>query len=156
MRVMLTRLGLAVLGCAAAIVCSAAVASADPPDPHQPDLPKNFCPGGQWGFGRLRVPGWAVGFRPPPSVRRREVPRWVVLAPGGWAATAGSGRHGTTTASATAATTPFRHRHRPVAATGQFHPSRPPRPQPNRSGRWAGPHQSLYQRHAKKAIFRRC
>jgi Spy/CpxP family protein refolding chaperone len=55
MRVMLTRLGLAVLGCAAAIVCSAAVASADPPDPHQPDLPKNFCPGGQWDFGRLRV-----------------------------------------------------------------------------------------------------
>ena len=25
--------------------------------------------------------GWAVGFRPPPSVRRREVCRWVVLAP---------------------------------------------------------------------------
>lgn len=55
MKVMLTRLGAAVLGCAAAIVTSAAVASADPPDPHQPDLPKNYCPGGQWGFGRLRV-----------------------------------------------------------------------------------------------------
>jgi hypothetical protein len=55
MKLMLTRPGVAVLGCAAAIMCSAAVASADPPDPHQPDLPKNFCPGGQWGFGRLRV-----------------------------------------------------------------------------------------------------
>jgi hypothetical protein len=55
MKVMLTRLGAAVLGCAAAIVCSAAVANADPADPHQPDLPKNFCPGGQWGVGRLRV-----------------------------------------------------------------------------------------------------
>ncbi|MGH3562118.1 MAG: hypothetical protein ACRDTN_10080 [Mycobacterium sp.] len=34
------------------------LASADPPgssDPHQPDLTKNFCPGGQWGVGRLRV-----------------------------------------------------------------------------------------------------
>jgi hypothetical protein len=35
MKVTLTRLGVAVLGCAAAIMCSAAVASADPPDPHQ-------------------------------------------------------------------------------------------------------------------------
>ncbi|KAA8967053.1 MAG: hypothetical protein F6Q13_06705 [Mycobacterium sp.] len=50
----LTRLG-ATVGCVVAIVLSAAVASADPPDPHDPDLTKNFCPGGQWGVGRLRV-----------------------------------------------------------------------------------------------------
>ncbi len=56
MRTRLTYLG-AVVGCAAAIVSSAAVASAGPLDldPHQPDLPKNHCPGGQWGVGRLRV-----------------------------------------------------------------------------------------------------
>jgi hypothetical protein len=44
-----------VLGCAAAIVSSAAVASADPPDPHQPEMTRNFCPGGQWGYGNLSV-----------------------------------------------------------------------------------------------------
>jgi len=123
MTVMRTSLGVAVLGCAAAIVCSAAVASADPPDPHQPDLPKNFCPGGQWGLGRLRV---CDGEKYPDGSYWHQ---WM-------GATAGSGRHGTTTASATAATTPSRHRHRPVAATGQFRlnrPHRPPRPQPNRA-----------------------
>ena len=45
----------------------------------------------------------------------------------GWAATAWSGRHGTTTASATAATAPSRHRHRPVAETAQFRPNSPSR-----------------------------
>ncbi|MEB3031183.1 hypothetical protein [[Mycobacterium] nativiensis] len=46
------------VGCIAAILSLAPVAHAnraDPPDPHQPDLTRNFCPGGQWGFGRLRV-----------------------------------------------------------------------------------------------------
>jgi hypothetical protein len=43
------------LGAAAAIVFSAAVASADPPDPHKPDITKSYCPGGQWGFGSLGV-----------------------------------------------------------------------------------------------------
>ena len=55
MKLKLTRLGAAMLGCAAAIVSSAAVANADPPDPHQPDLTQNYCPGGQlssgWGTG---------------------------------------------------------------------------------------------------------
>ncbi|MGA8545294.1 MAG: hypothetical protein WB785_08570, partial [Mycobacterium sp.] len=41
----LTRRGAAILSCAAALVLSAAVASADPPDPHQPDMTKGFCPG---------------------------------------------------------------------------------------------------------------
>lgn len=41
--------------CAATAVLSAPSASAGAPDPHQPDLTKNFCPGGQFGFGRLRV-----------------------------------------------------------------------------------------------------
>jgi hypothetical protein len=51
MRVRLSRFGTAVLGCVAAIVSSAAaVASADPPDPHQPDLTQNYCPGAQWSF----------------------------------------------------------------------------------------------------------
>ena len=43
------------LGCAAALVFSTAVASADPPapqpDPHLPDLADNYCPGAQWTFG---------------------------------------------------------------------------------------------------------
>jgi hypothetical protein len=55
MMVRLARLGAAVLGCAVVIVSFAAVASADPPDPHQPDLTQNYCPGGQWGFGHLAV-----------------------------------------------------------------------------------------------------
>jgi hypothetical protein len=55
MKVRLSRFGAAVLGCAAAIVSCAAVASADPPDPHQPELTRNWCPGGQWGFSSLRV-----------------------------------------------------------------------------------------------------
>jgi hypothetical protein len=50
MKVRLACLGAAVLGCAAAIVPSAAVASADPPDPHQPDLTQNYCPGAQWSY----------------------------------------------------------------------------------------------------------
>jgi hypothetical protein len=55
MNVRPSRFGAAVLGCAAAIVSCAAVASADPPDPHQPDLTQNYCPGGQWGFSSLQV-----------------------------------------------------------------------------------------------------
>ena len=59
MKLKLTRQGAAILS-AAAIVFSAGsfstgIASAQPPDPHKPDITKNFCPGGQWGFGRLRV-----------------------------------------------------------------------------------------------------
>jgi hypothetical protein len=57
MKVRLSHFGVAVLGCAVAIVSSAAVASADPPDPqpdpHQPDLMNNYCPGGQWTYGSL-------------------------------------------------------------------------------------------------------
>jgi hypothetical protein len=51
MKVRLARLDSAVLGCVAAIVSCAAVASADPQDPHQPDLTQNYCPGGQWNAG---------------------------------------------------------------------------------------------------------
>lgn len=54
-KVRLSRLGAAALGCAAAIVSFAAVASADPPDPHQPEVTKNYCPGGRWGYGHLVV-----------------------------------------------------------------------------------------------------
>lgn len=56
MKARLSRLGVAVWGCAAAIVPFAAVAGADPPDPHQPEVTHNYCPGGQWSFGfELRV-----------------------------------------------------------------------------------------------------
>lgn len=51
----LTRRGGAILGCAAALVLSPATASADLPDPHQPDMTKGFCPGGRWGYGNLAV-----------------------------------------------------------------------------------------------------
>ncbi len=58
MKSKLTRLSTAILG-AAAIVFSTevagGVANAQPPDPHKPDITKNYCPGGQWGFARLRV-----------------------------------------------------------------------------------------------------
>ena len=55
MKFMRTRHGAAILGCAAAFVLPTAVASADPPDPHQPDMTKGFCPGGRWGYGNLAV-----------------------------------------------------------------------------------------------------
>ncbi|OBK44174.1 hypothetical protein [Mycobacterium sp. 1081908.1] len=55
MKFKLVRHSAAILGCAAALVLSPAVASADPPDPHQPDLTKGYCPGGRWGFGDLAV-----------------------------------------------------------------------------------------------------
>ena len=51
------RFGTAVFGLTL-MVLLAPFAHADPQnpqDPHQPDLPKNYCPGGQWGFGRTRV-----------------------------------------------------------------------------------------------------
>ena len=47
MKLRLASLVAAVLGCVMAIV-SSAVVSADAPDPHQPDLARNYCPGGQW------------------------------------------------------------------------------------------------------------
>jgi hypothetical protein len=55
MKVKLSRYGAAVLGCAAAFLLSTPVASADPPDPHQPDMTKGYCPGGRWGWGNLAV-----------------------------------------------------------------------------------------------------
>src|SRR6516165_6517912 len=55
MKFRLTRHGAAIVGCAAAFVLSSAVASADPPDPHQPDMTKGYCPGGRWGYGNLAV-----------------------------------------------------------------------------------------------------
>lgn len=51
----LTRLGAAMFGCVAVILGAAANASAQPPDPHKPDITKGYCPGGQWGFGKLAV-----------------------------------------------------------------------------------------------------
>lgn len=47
----------AVLVSAATILAPAPTAHAGPLDidPHDPDLTRNHCPGGQWGFGRLRV-----------------------------------------------------------------------------------------------------
>jgi len=55
MKFKVTRLGAPILGCAAALVFSTAVASADPPDPHKPDMTKGYCPGGRWGWGELAV-----------------------------------------------------------------------------------------------------
>jgi hypothetical protein len=55
MELKLLRICAAMFGAAAALVLSAAVASADPPDPHKPDITKSYCPGGQWGFGSLGV-----------------------------------------------------------------------------------------------------
>ena len=55
MKLKLLRLCVALLGAAAASVSSAAVASADPPDPHMPDMTKSYCEGGQWGWGSLGV-----------------------------------------------------------------------------------------------------
>src|SRR5271156_2289867 len=115
MKLMLTRPGVAVLGCAAAIMCSAAVASADPPDPHQPDLPKNFCPGGQWGFGRLRV---CDGEKYPDGSYWHQ---WM----------GGNGLVGPTwnyDCVGDSGTAPSRHRRHPGAATGQFRLNRPRRP----------------------------
>ena len=43
------------LAATAAILSSAGVAGADPDDPHKPDITHSFCPGGQWGYGRLGV-----------------------------------------------------------------------------------------------------
>ena len=40
---------------AAALAVSTAIAGADPPDPHQPDMTKGVCPGGRWGYGNLAV-----------------------------------------------------------------------------------------------------
>lgn len=62
MKVRLAGLGIAVLGCAVAIVSSAAVASADPPDPytplppgpHIPDMNNNYCPGRDWAIPNYR------------------------------------------------------------------------------------------------------
>lgn len=51
MKLKFARLSTAILGCAAALVFPASVASADPPDPHQPDMTKGYCPGGRWGCG---------------------------------------------------------------------------------------------------------
>lgn len=45
----------AILGCAAAVMLCAPIAGADPPDPHQPDMTKGYCPGGRWGWGNLAV-----------------------------------------------------------------------------------------------------
>ena len=50
-----SRVGVAVMACAAALVLFSPVASADAPDPHQPDMTKGYCPGGRWGWGRLGV-----------------------------------------------------------------------------------------------------
>ena len=55
MKSKITRLGAAILGCVAAFMFSTAVASADPPDPHKPDMTKGYCPGGRWGWGELAV-----------------------------------------------------------------------------------------------------
>nr|WP_075234978.1 hypothetical protein [Mycobacterium colombiense] len=44
-----------VLGFTTVLVSSVPVASADPPDPHTPDITKSYCPGGQWGYGSLGV-----------------------------------------------------------------------------------------------------
>lgn len=55
MKFKVTRLGAAALGCAAVMVSSAGVASADPPDPHKPDMTTGYCPGGRWGWGQLAV-----------------------------------------------------------------------------------------------------
>ncbi|GLE50650.1 hypothetical protein [Mycobacterium montefiorense] len=45
MKSKLARVSAALLGCTATIMFSAGVANADPPDPHQPDLPSNYCEG---------------------------------------------------------------------------------------------------------------
>jgi hypothetical protein len=43
------------LAATATILSSTGVASADPQDPHKPDITHSFCPGGQWGYGSLGV-----------------------------------------------------------------------------------------------------
>ena len=49
MKFKITRVGVAILGCAAVLVSSTTFAGADPPDPHKPDMTKGYCPGGRWG-----------------------------------------------------------------------------------------------------------
>ncbi|BBX57735.1 hypothetical protein MSHO_30800 [Mycobacterium shottsii] len=51
MMLKLSRLGAAILGGVAALMFSTAVATADPPDPHQPDMTKGYCPGAVDGVG---------------------------------------------------------------------------------------------------------
>ncbi|EUA87387.1 hypothetical protein I551_6136 [Mycobacterium ulcerans str. Harvey] len=53
MMLKLSRLGAAILGGVAALMFSTAVATADPPAPHQPDMTKGYCPGGSMGLGRI-------------------------------------------------------------------------------------------------------
>jgi hypothetical protein len=65
MKVMLTRFGVAVLGCAAAIMCSAAVASADPPDPHQ-WMRGNGWVGPTWNYAYVGDSGNNTFPAPPP------------------------------------------------------------------------------------------
>ncbi|GLE50651.1 hypothetical protein [Mycobacterium montefiorense] len=46
-----SRIGAALLGCAAATVLSAGVATASPPDPHLPNITRNWCEGARmWGY----------------------------------------------------------------------------------------------------------
>ena len=50
----------AAVGAAALVLALAPTAAADPPDPHMPDITKNFCPGGHWGAGGAGL-GGAMG-----------------------------------------------------------------------------------------------
>jgi hypothetical protein len=112
MKFKLTRHGAAILGCAAAFVLSTAVASADPPDPHQPDMTKGYCPGGRWGYGSLAV---CDGDKyPDGSFWHQWMKTWI------------AGPSSTTTASA--ATNLSRARRHLAAAPGR------PRPQPDLGG----------------------
>lgn len=112
MKLKFARLSTAILGCAAALVFPASVASADPPDPHQPDMTKGYCPGGRWGLAT-----W-------PCATARSTPTARFDTSG---CKRGLPAHSfTSIVSAAVSPSPAR-RHR-VVAVGQFRPSSPTLP----------------------------
>lgn len=51
MKSKLSRIGSALMGSTAALMVSAGVATADPPDPHLPNITRNWCEGARmWGY----------------------------------------------------------------------------------------------------------
>lgn len=112
MKLKFARLSTAILGCAAALVFPASVASADPPDPHQPDMTKAIA----------RVADGVLATWPCATARSTPTARF-----GTSGCKRGLPAHSfTSIVSAAVSPSPAR-RHR-VVAVGQFRPSSPTLP----------------------------
>ena len=117
MKLKFSRLGAAILSCAAAFAFSSAVATADPPDPHQPDMTKGYCPGGRWGWGQLAV---CDGEKyPDGSYWHQWMKTWIVGPQFYYDCVSGD--------------EPLPGPPHPVAVAGRFRPTSLPRPQPDRA-----------------------